>query len=525
MASLIPGYNYDIFISYRQKDNKYDGWVTEFVENLNKELESAFKDEVSVYFDINPHDGLLETHDVDDSLKNKLKCLVFIPVISRTYCDPKSYAWENEFRAFIEMASHDQLGLKVRLANGNVSSRVLPVRIHDLDNSDIRQCESVMGGFLRGVDLIYKSTGINRPLRSRDDNIIKHPDQILYRDQINKVALAVKDIIEGIRASILPIPEVVTQNLAGIDEKGGFTLQDSGVLLDYHGEINSDTIELIIEELRRSRGYPDLDKNTAKKVYAIIVECLGNISRHSLKESGDDSKPDPYLYVSKNEENILIIAGNPVSENNKNELIRRIDEINESDEESLKAIYGKRIDRELKDNETSAGLGLIIIALKSGNSLKYSFSSTNRKYSVFEIQISVTDPEIKKLIIERTSSSPGVILDHKKGIFEISGESRPDDFVGFYGEILKWLDDYIKYLARQKAGKDPVIFNFSFEYFNSSSAKYIIDIFKSLAGMRSGGHNLMVKWHYREDDEDILEAGQEMSRLARLPVDFIEIPE
>jgi hypothetical protein len=69
MASLIPGYEYDIFISYRQKDNKYDGWVTEFVENLKRELEAMFNDEGSVYHDINPHDGLLETHDVDESLK------------------------------------------------------------------------------------------------------------------------------------------------------------------------------------------------------------------------------------------------------------------------------------------------------------------------------------------------------------------------------------------------------------------------------------------------------------------------
>ncbi|MBN2481138.1 MAG: hypothetical protein JXB19_05320 [Bacteroidales bacterium] len=40
MSSIIEGYNYDIFISYRQKDNKYDGWVTEFVENLQRELDS-----------------------------------------------------------------------------------------------------------------------------------------------------------------------------------------------------------------------------------------------------------------------------------------------------------------------------------------------------------------------------------------------------------------------------------------------------------------------------------------------------
>jgi hypothetical protein len=42
MASLIPGYEYDIFISYRQKDNKYDGWVTEFVDNLIGKPEYLF---------------------------------------------------------------------------------------------------------------------------------------------------------------------------------------------------------------------------------------------------------------------------------------------------------------------------------------------------------------------------------------------------------------------------------------------------------------------------------------------------
>ena len=141
MASLISGYEYDIFISYRQKDNKYDGWVSEFVDNLKRELEATFKEDVSVYFDSNPHDGLLETHDVDASLKEKLKCLIFIPIISRTYCDPKSFAWEREFKAFVELASLDQFGLKVMLPNGNVASRVLPARIHDLDNADIKECE------------------------------------------------------------------------------------------------------------------------------------------------------------------------------------------------------------------------------------------------------------------------------------------------------------------------------------------------------------------------------------------------
>jgi hypothetical protein len=77
MSSIIEGYNNDIFISYRQKDNKGNRWVSEFVEALKTELESTFKEEIRFCFDINPHDGLLETHDVNESLKEKLKCLVF----------------------------------------------------------------------------------------------------------------------------------------------------------------------------------------------------------------------------------------------------------------------------------------------------------------------------------------------------------------------------------------------------------------------------------------------------------------
>jgi TolB-like protein/tetratricopeptide (TPR) repeat protein len=195
MPSLIVGYNYDIFISYRQKDNKGDRWVSEFVDALKTELESTFKEEISVYFDINPHDGLLETHDVDESLKEKLKCLVFIPIISRTYCDPKSFAWEHEFKAFVEQSSKDQFGLKVKLPNGNVASRVLPVRIYDLDTADIKLCESVLGSVLRGVEFVYKSTGVNRPLRSMEENPQENLNHTIYRDQINKVGNALKDII------------------------------------------------------------------------------------------------------------------------------------------------------------------------------------------------------------------------------------------------------------------------------------------------------------------------------------------
>ena len=217
MSSIIEGYNYDIFISYRQKDNKGDRWVSEFVEALKTELESTFKEEISVYFDINPHDGLLETDDVDASLKDKLKCLVFIPIISRTYCDSKSFAWEHEFKAFVDWASQDQFGLKVKLPNGNVASRVLPIRIHDLDNDDIKLCELILGGVLRGVEFIYKEPGVNKPLTSDDDEK-KNLNGTKYRIQINKVANAIKEIISGLKTEPVELGKEKIQHREPLEE-------------------------------------------------------------------------------------------------------------------------------------------------------------------------------------------------------------------------------------------------------------------------------------------------------------------
>jgi len=130
---------------------------------------------------------------------------------------------------------------------------------------------------------------------------------------------------------------------------------------------------------------------------------------------------------------------------------------------------------------------------------------------------------MEKLVIEPTFNSPSVILDPESKQFEFSGESRPENVRKFYLPILEWLDGYAKQQSEKSKSErsSSLLVQFNFEYFNSTSAKYILDIFKALNVLNDLGMEILVKWLYEEDDEDMLEVGQEMSRMSKLEFEYI----
>ena len=131
---------------------------------------------------------------------------------------------------------------------------------------------------------------------------------------------------------------------------------------------------------------------------------------------------------------------------------------------------------------------------------------------------------MEKLIIEATVNSPRIVLNPEELKFEFSGESRPENVRNFYLPVLEWLEKFSTHQSGLKESERMKALNclFNFEYFNSTSAKYILDIFKSLNALHSLGVNLDIKWFYEEDDEDMLEVGQEMSRMSKLSFEYIK---
>lgn len=117
--------------------------------------------------------------------------------------------------------------------------------------------------------------------------------------------------------------------------------------------------------------------------------------------------------------------------------------------------------------------------------------------------------------IKGTEDTPNVILDAAENIMEISGRSLPEDVSSFYGPILNWLVEY------SKSPNPKTVFNFKLVYFNTASSKLILDILMKLEELKNKGNDVLVKWYYPEDDEDMQEAGNEYADIVEVPFEQI----
>ncbi|PCI94230.1 MAG: nuclear pore complex subunit [Flavobacteriales bacterium] len=131
---------------------------------------------------------------------------------------------------------------------------------------------------------------------------------------------------------------------------------------------------------------------------------------------------------------------------------------------------------------------------------------------------------MKNYNIEATENTPKLELNSDNNTLLFEGESRPEDVQKFYQPVLSWLEDYSKHLYFIKDQNDTLIevnCNFKFEYFNSSSAKYVMDIINFLKKLKSSTQ-LNINWHYEEMDEDMLEAGEEFEKMLDVSFNFIK---
>lgn len=116
-----------------------------------------------------------------------------------------------------------------------------------------------------------------------------------------------------------------------------------------------------------------------------------------------------------------------------------------------------------------------------------------------------------------TAKTPEVFFDAQKGFLKIKGRSIPENSIEFYKPLIDWLDEY----ANQPQTNTSI--NIQLEYFNTSSSKCILDIFKKLERIHTDGTSVSISWYYEADDEAMLEAGEDYESLIDIPFKLVEI--
>lgn len=126
---------------------------------------------------------------------------------------------------------------------------------------------------------------------------------------------------------------------------------------------------------------------------------------------------------------------------------------------------------------------------------------------------------MEAISIEGTPKTPTVTFDTGKGFLEIKGRSIPENSIEFYKPITDLLE---KYASSPQAETNV---NIQLEYFNTSSSKCILDIFKKLEGIFKSGSKVVINWYYEEDDEDMLEAGEDYQAIINVPFKMVQVVE
>jgi hypothetical protein len=132
---------------------------------------------------------------------------------------------------------------------------------------------------------------------------------------------------------------------------------------------------------------------------------------------------------------------------------------------------------------------------------------------------------MQKLYFPPTATSPEIYFSPEESIFYIRGISSPEDVRSIYYPVIEWFRKYIDSLVEGNYNhyfhNSPLKFQVDLEYFNSSSAKFLFDIFMELKRLISSGIPVVVEWIYDEKDSDLKETGSDFASLVDMEFTYV----
>jgi hypothetical protein len=126
---------------------------------------------------------------------------------------------------------------------------------------------------------------------------------------------------------------------------------------------------------------------------------------------------------------------------------------------------------------------------------------------------------MKKLVIEETGKTPGVVFDFDNGTFDLRGRSIPENSLVFYQPVIEAMASY----ANSPLPETNVFIQL--DYFSTSSSKCLLDIFKKLETIHRSGKKVTINWLHEQNDDNIRDAGVDYEAMVDVPFKIIAIQE
>lgn len=164
------------------------------------------------------------------------------------------------------------------------------------------------------------------------------------------------------------------------------TMLEQNLILVYEGEFTQEITKSVLAMAERNMDSSGEESSIKRKVFNVMVECLQNIVKHADDVENNHSA---VFMIGKQDNEYIIVSGNPIKRENVANLKGKLDQINSLDKEGLKTLYKDIIKNTEISDKGGAGLGFVDMARKSGRKLEYEFLDMEDGDSFFCLKSSI----------------------------------------------------------------------------------------------------------------------------------------
>lgn len=163
-------------------------------------------------------------------------------------------------------------------------------------------------------------------------------------------------------------------------------MSEKNTLIAFTGQFDHLLTTLLLLNIKNKLSVLESTSGIDRKVYSILVESIENVSKHSSK--ADKKQNIAILLLSKSEDKYTIVTGNHILNEEIPALQEKLEKVLKHNQAELKQLYREQILSKRTD-ENNAGLGLIDMAIKSGNMIQYEFKTLSEDSSFYLLQIEI----------------------------------------------------------------------------------------------------------------------------------------